>query len=103
MRFVCAVVSFVLLSGLVAGTVHAQTAPMQKYGEPDPEKSRTEIEAEKQAERAYKRSLSNVPNATGPVDPWGNVRSGDAQKAAAKPVPAKPVPAKPSKPANPTN
>ncbi|WP_322517276.1 hypothetical protein SR870_06945 [Rhodopseudomonas palustris] len=94
MRIVYAVVVFALL----AGSAFGQTAPMQKYGDPDPEKSRTEIEAEKQAEKAYQRSLSNVPNATGPVDPWGNVRGGDAQKAAAKPAPAKRA-----KPANPSN
>ncbi|MBI5129879.1 MAG: hypothetical protein HZA66_10580 [Rhodopseudomonas palustris] len=85
MRIVTAIVTFALL----AGPAFAQTAPMQKYGDPDPEKSRNEIEAEKQAERAYKRSLSNVPNASGPVDPWGNVRGGETQKAAAKPAPVK--------------
>ena len=43
---------------------------------------------EKEAERAYKRSLGNIPN-QGPTDPWGNVRSESAPKAAAKGAPAK--------------
>lgn len=91
-------VSVAAILAVLAGPAFAQTAPMQKYGDPDPEKSRNEIEAEKQAERAYKRSLSNVPNASGPVDPWGNVRGGETQKAAAKPAPVKR-----NKPAAPTN
>ena len=40
-----------------------------------------EIEAEKETERAYKRSLGNVPD-KGPVDPWGNARSVGEPKAA---------------------
>ena len=41
------------------------------------------------AERAYKRSLGNIPDQT-PTDPWGNARSVDAPKAVAKPSVAKP-------------
>jgi hypothetical protein len=82
---------------LLAGPVYAQQAPVQRYGEKDKEKTFNEREQEKEAERAYKRSLSNVPD-KGPVDPWGNARNvgepkGDA-KAAAK-TDAKAVPAKP--------
>ncbi|MBB1092223.1 hypothetical protein [Rhodopseudomonas pseudopalustris] len=94
MRVLCAVAMIALL----AGPAYAQTAPIQKYGDPDKEKTQGEIEAEKRAEKAYQRSLGNVPNASGPVDPWGNVRGGDAQKTAAKPAPEKR-----SKPANPPN
>lgn len=50
-----------------------------RYGEADKEKSPAEIEADKQAERAYKRSLGNIPN-QGPTDPWGTVRANDAPK-----------------------
>lgn len=95
MRIACAIVILALLGG----AAHAQSAaPVQKYGDPDKEKTQTEIEAEKQAERAYKRSLGNVPNATGPVDPWGGVRSDSTQKTVAKPAPAKRT--KPVTPAN---
>jgi hypothetical protein len=77
-----------IVFALLAGPALAQTQPVPRYGDIDKEKSATEIEAERQAERAYKRSLSNVPDA-GPTDPWGNVRSDGAPKAAAKPAPAK--------------
>jgi hypothetical protein len=78
---------------LLAGPAYAQQAPVPRYGEKDKEKSWNEREAEKDAERAYKRSLDAVPE-KGPVDPWGNARNvgepkGDA-KAAAKTAPAKP-------------
>jgi hypothetical protein len=82
---------------LLAGPVYAQQAPVQRYGEKDKEKTWNEREQEKEAERAYKRSLSNLPD-KGPVDPWGNARNvgepkGDT-KAAAK-TDAKTAPAKP--------
>src|ERR1700712_1940491 len=81
----------------LTGPALAQQAPIQRYGEKDKEKSFNEKEQDKEAERAYRRSLGNVPE-KGPVDPWGNARSvgepkGDA-KAAAK-VDAKAAPAKP--------
>jgi hypothetical protein len=72
---------------LMAGPAYAQSA-IPKYGEPQKSKSPQEVEAEREAERAYKRSLGNIPN-QGPTDPWGNVRSEGAPKAAAKPAPAK--------------
>ena len=62
----------------LTGTAFAQAVP--KMGEPD--KTPSDIEAEKTAERAYKRSLGNIPD-KGPGDPWGVVRSPDAPKATA--------------------
>jgi hypothetical protein len=87
------VIGAAAIIALLAGPVHAQQAPMQRYGEKDKDKTPNQIEQEKEAERAYKRSLGSVPD-KGPVDPWGNARSveapkGDA-KAAAKTAPAKP-------------
>lgn len=82
-----------IIAAFLAGAAHAQTKPVTRYGEEDKDKSATELEAERQAERAYKRSLSNVPEAR-PADPWGNVRSEPA---------AKPAPAKRTKSAQPTN
>jgi len=64
---------------LLATTAFAQDNHVQRYGEKDKEKSPTEIQAEKDAERAYQRSLGNIPD-KGPSDPWGAVRSGDAPK-----------------------
>jgi hypothetical protein len=60
---------------------------VQQAGEKPAEKSRQEIEADREAERAYKRSLGNIPDQAAP-DPWGNVRSENAPKATAK-APAK--------------
>jgi hypothetical protein len=81
---------------LLAGPVYAQQAPVPRYGEADKDKTQGQLEQEKAAERAYKRSLGNVPE-KGPVDPWGNARNvgepkGDAKsaKADAKATPPKP-------------
>ena len=73
----------------LTGPGWAQQAPIQRYGEKDKEKSFSEKEQEKEAERAYKRSLGNVPD-KGPVDPWGNARSAEAPKPAAKAAVVKP-------------
>ena len=77
-----------MLFALLAGPAYAQSKNVPKYGDADKAKSPTEIEAEKEAERAYKRSLGNIPD-QGPTDPWGNVRSDNAPKPAAKTSPAK--------------
>ena len=56
----------------------------------DKPKTPAEIAAEKDAERAYRRSLGNIPEQQ-KTDPWGTVRSDSAPpKAAAKAPPAKP-------------
>ena len=60
---------------------------VQRYGEADKEKSQVEIQAEKDAQRAYRKSLGNIPD-KGPTDPWGGVRS-DAPKTAASTPAAK--------------
>ena len=62
---------------LLAGTAMAQN--VQKYGEPDHEKTAVEKNAEKDANKAYRKSLDNIPD-KGPTDPWGTVRSTDAPK-----------------------
>jgi hypothetical protein len=71
---------------LLAGPAYAQAIP--KYGDVQKPKSPQEIEGEREAERAYKRSLGNIPD-KGPSDPWGNVRSEDGPKAATKAAPSK--------------
>jgi hypothetical protein len=73
---------------LLAGPAYAQSQSVPRYGDTDKKKSPQEIEAEREAERAYKRSLGNIPDQA-PTDPWGNVRSDGAPKAAAKASPAK--------------
>jgi hypothetical protein len=91
-----AFIAAVMIAAL-AGPAWAQQKPVQRYGEKDKEKTPNEIQQERDAERAYQRSLGSVPE-KGPVDPWGNARSvetpkGDA-KAAAK-TDAKAAPPKP--------
>jgi hypothetical protein len=73
----------------LTGPCWAQQAPVPRYGEKDKEKTFNEKEQEKEAERAYQRSLGNVPE-KGPVDPWGNARSAEAPKAPAKAAAVKP-------------
>src|SRR6266404_3440636 len=69
---------------LLAGPAYAQSQSVPRYGDTDKKKSPQEIEAEREAERAYKRSLGNIPDQGPTTDPWGNVRSDSAPKAAAK-------------------
>jgi len=89
MRLIGIVAAMVLL----AGPALAQQTPIQKYGE-DKDKTPADLRAEKEAERAYKRSLGNIPEQKS-SDPWGTVRSDNAApKAAAKAPPAKPKAAK---------
>jgi len=94
MRIFCAAAILALLSG----PAFAQAA-MPRYGEVANPKSPQEIEAEKAADQAYKKSLGNIPD-QGPVDPWGSARSTDAPKSAPKAASksaAKTAPAKPTK------
>jgi hypothetical protein len=71
---------------LLAGPAYAQSVP--KYGDPDKVKSPQQIESEREAERAYRKSLGNIPDQRA-TDPWGNVRSDSVPKPAAKAAPAK--------------
>jgi hypothetical protein len=92
MRTFCAAAVIALL----AGPAYAQATHVPRYGESDPDKSLEQIQADKAANRAYQRSLGNIPD-QGPTDPWGNARGTDAPKSAAAPKPAKPAPAKTAK------
>ncbi|SHL93556.1 hypothetical protein SAMN05444159_7230 [Bradyrhizobium lablabi] len=73
---------------LLAGPAYAQDQHVPKYGEADKDKTPQQIQAEKDAQKAYERSLGNIPD-KGTSDPWGNVRSDNAPKTAAKPAPVK--------------
>jgi hypothetical protein len=77
----------------LAGPAWAQQKPMQRYGEKDKDKTPNELQLERDAERAYQRSLGSVPE-KGPVDPWGIARNVEAPKGEAKSA-AKTAPAKP--------
>ena len=84
MRVFCAAAIIALLSG----PAFAQMSTKGGGAAPPAAKSQTEIDADKAAERAYKNSLSNIPD-QGPTDPWGNVRSDSTPKPAAKTAPGK--------------
>jgi len=75
------------LSRCWAAPAYAQQKSIPKYGEAPVEKTRKQIEEDREAERAYKRFVGNIP--TRPDRPLGNARSVDA------PRPCKPSPAKP--------
>ncbi len=78
MRVFCAAAIIALL----AGPAYAQSKSVPQYGDLKG-KSPQEIAADREAEKAYKRSLSNIPEQA-PADPWGNVRSDSAPKASDK-------------------
>jgi hypothetical protein len=78
----------VAIIALMAGPVYAQDTHVPKYGEPDKDKTPQQIENEKDAQRAYQKSLGNIPD-KGTSDPWGNMRSDSPPKAAAKTAPVK--------------
>ena len=73
---------------LLVGPAHAQSQAIPRYGEAPKTKSAQELAAEKEAERAYQRSLSNIPEQKA-SDPWGTVRSESAPKTVAKDPAAK--------------
>jgi hypothetical protein len=86
------IIGIVTVLALLAGPAFAQSPP--KYGETSTPKSPNEIAAEKEAERAYQRSLGNIPDQKTASDPWGTVRSDNAAPKAAAKAPAKPKAAK---------
>jgi hypothetical protein len=87
MKILSGMLGTVAAIALLAGPALAQGGPA-RYGEPDKTKTPAEIAAEKDAERAYRRSLSNVPEQKA-SDPWGIARE-SAPANAAKASPAKP-------------
>jgi hypothetical protein len=78
----------VIASIVGSGSAYAQSPSVPKYGEEEKAKSPSQIEADKAAQKAYERSLGNIPD-KGTADPWGNVRSDSSPKPAAKAAPVK--------------
>ena len=85
MRILCVAV----VMGLLAGPAYAQSQPVPRYGETDKEKTPQQKAAERDTERAYQRSLGNIPEKAGTADPWGTVRTESTPKTAAKSAPEK--------------
>jgi hypothetical protein len=79
------------LIALLAGPAFAQMGTTNTKGgppEPAPPKTQTQIEADRAAERAYSKSLGNIPDQA-PADPWGGARNLGAPKASDKPASTK--------------
>lgn len=74
----------VVIAALLVGPAYGQDH-VPRYGEKDADKSASDIQADKAAAKAYKNSLSNIPDGA-PADPWGNARAVTAPKVTAKPV-----------------
>ena len=86
------VLLLVVMVVLLARPAYAQSdAPHINLMQDGASKTPEEKEADEAREKAYKETLKKIPDAKAATDPWGNVRSGDAPKAAAKTSsPAKP-------------
>jgi hypothetical protein len=68
---------------LLASPAFAQIPNLNLLQDNKPAKSQEEKDAEAARDKAYQDSLKKIPDAKAPADPWGNVRSTDAPKAAA--------------------
>jgi hypothetical protein len=79
MRVVTAAVVLAFLCGPAFG--QAQAVP--QYGDMGKDKSIRQIQEEKDAEAAYRRSLGNIPEQKS-NDPWGAVRGDNSAKPADK-------------------
>ena len=79
MRIVLVFLAAILIAAW-AGAAVAQDNHVPRYGEEDKAKSPGQIESEKAAGDAYRKSLGNIPD-KGPTDPWGAVRSDGGAKA----------------------
>jgi hypothetical protein len=87
MRVRCArVLGAAAVIAWLASTAYAQT-PALNLTPDGPSKTQQEKDAEAARDKAYKESLKKIPDAKGPADPWGSVRSVDTEKTSA---PAKP-------------
>ena len=91
MKFLGRVLGAMVVMAALAGPARHR---VPKYGEADKDKTPAEIAAEKDAERAYRRSLGNIPEQK-KTDPWGTVRSDSAPR---KPPPRRRRPSRRPKP-----
>ncbi|MCK1385087.1 hypothetical protein [Bradyrhizobium sp. 21] len=82
MRKIAVAVMLILIAAPALAQDH-----VQQYGEQPKEKTATEKADDNRSERAYQRSLNNVPDQK-PVDPWGTARGDDVPK---KAPPARPA------------
>ncbi|QPF95003.1 hypothetical protein [Bradyrhizobium commune] len=77
-------IAVAIMLALIAAPALAQDHVPQ-YGEQPKEKTESQKADDARAERAYQRSLNNVPDQK-PVDPWGAARGDNAPKKSATPA-----------------
>jgi hypothetical protein len=70
-----------VITALVSPAYGQKQTPQPAPGPPP--KTQKQIEEDKAADRAYQKSLQNIPDQPA-ADPWGNARSTDAPKTTAK-------------------
>ncbi len=87
MRILGRILGGAAVAALLGGSALAQQKGPARYGEEDKAKTAAEIAADKEVERAYRRSLGNIPEQKS-TDPWGTMRGDSAAPKAA--APAKP-------------
>ncbi|MEH2534580.1 hypothetical protein V1277_006124 [Bradyrhizobium sp. AZCC 1588] len=87
MQVVGRILGAVAVIAFLAGSAAAQQGPA-RYGEEDKPKTPSQIAAEKDAERAYRRSLGNIPEQQKNSDPWGTMRGDSTPPKAAAKAPA---------------
>jgi hypothetical protein len=89
MKILGSILGATVVIASLAGPALGQQGRPPAYGEEDKAKTPSQIAAEKDAERAYKRSLGNIPEQQKSSDPWGTMRGNDTAppKAAAKAAP----------------
>ncbi|MEH2501795.1 MULTISPECIES: hypothetical protein [unclassified Bradyrhizobium] len=88
MQTVGRILGAVAVIALLAGPAWGQQARPPAYGETEKDKTPSEKAAEKEAERAYRRSLGNIPEQQKNSDPWGTMRGDSAPPKAAAKAPA---------------
>ena len=72
-----------LMAALLSGPAFAQSPHINLLVD-GPGKTQEEIEKQQAAEKAYKDTLRQIPDAATSNDPWGGVRNRDQPKASAK-------------------
>lgn len=93
-RVSCLAALIALMAAVTGLPASAEDNHIQRYGEKDTEKTPTQKAAEKEAQKAYERSLGNIP-AQKSTDPWGIARGDNAAPNAAPKAAAKTASPKP--------
>jgi hypothetical protein len=83
---VAAIAVLVMAPACVSVPAYAQQMPNINLIPELPSKTQEQKDQDEANQKAYKDSLSKIPDAKGSSDPWGTVRSDAPPKAAAHPA-----------------